>query len=167
MVNLLAPTGVSYVSRQWHTSTSSRFNQAATNSISDFTMNYGNGSFTGYTKDTKGRISIIPYAQITGVSGARLANEPSKMTVYPNPILSQDLNVEYDVSEASLEDLLLEVVTESGKILYSETLKSTKSGKNTWTVKRNLLGQTNDFDFLYVRIIDGDKVTSKKVVIHH
>ncbi|ADQ16817.1 hypothetical protein Lbys_1094 [Leadbetterella byssophila DSM 17132] len=166
-VSLQAPSGVSYVSHQWHANTSSNFNQAASNSTPNFTMNYSNNSFTGYVKDNTGRISIIPYGHIIGVSGARVSNE-STMTIFPNPIAAnEDLSIEYEVLDESLEDVVLEVVNDNGKVLYTETLKKTKSGENKWIIKRNLLGKTSDFDFLYVRITDGEKVSTKKLIILH
>ncbi|NBA87697.1 hypothetical protein GVN16_18145 [Emticicia sp. CRIBPO] len=167
-VSLQAPSGISYVSHQWYANTSSNFNQAASNSTPNFTMNYSNTSFTGYVKDNTGRISIIPYSHIIGVAGARVSNESNIMTIFPNPILhNEDLGIEYEVLDESKENIVLEVVNKTGEVLYTETVKKTKSGKNKWTVKRDLLGKTNDFDFLYVRIIDREKVSTKKLVVLH
>ena len=167
-VSLQAPSGVSYVSHQWHANTSSKFNQAASNSTSNFTMNYSNNSFTGYTKDNSGRISIIPYGHIIGVSGARVRSESNLMSIFPNPIEgNEDLGIEYEVSDESVEDVVLEVVNESGKVLHTETLKKTKAGKNKWTIKSSLFGKTSELDFLYIRITEGETVSTKKLVVVH
>lgn len=170
VANVTAPAGIIYQSIQWTGYTSTKFNQSAPNSLSTYSISnqtpYIN-SCTGFVKDNKGRISIIPYTHIA-VSGARVNIEETQVLVYPNPLANDELlNIEYEIDEDNVENVDIEIIDKNGIKLYTEKFKKLSVGKNVFTLKNIFSDNIQDFDFIYVRIIASNKVTTQKLLLQH
>ncbi|MCF2446947.1 hypothetical protein L0657_23535 [Dyadobacter sp. CY345] len=122
-------------------------------------------TYKGWAKDFSGRITkIVPYFNVHGISGARIAAESAEAIAYPNPILdAKNLNISFSLTKAS--PLKLQIVTEQGYVLEQIIKPNLEAGKHNYAFSLEKLRANKNFSFVIYKLKTLEHSENKKIML--